>query len=355
MSFSAYLALLTGVISNRTGGRTAKLIYVVDKENWAVRTVGSSLAKHLSAQIPVHLSTTALGSRWQLVHFGSIDMYMTTKGWHHIHPSNNVIVTVFHLAPTYQQTHLLAPALNETTVHTTNTLTQTQLIAAGVEASRIHVIPLGVDTNLFRSEQSPREAMRRRYNINPKSYVIGSFQKDGVGWGEGLEPKLIKGPDTLVETVALLAQQLPVHVLLSGPARGYVIEQLKARNIPYSYTGYYQQTEDVAALYQALDLYLITARVEGGPLQLLEAWAAGVPLVATPVGMVNDIATHNRNVLIAPIENPQALAAHAARLLRDPQLAERLRQQAQQDTAAFDWRRISQRYQTELYQPHLTT
>ena len=46
----------------------------------------------------------------------------------------------------------------------------------------------------------------------------------GVGWGDGLEPKLIKGPDVLLQTVALLRQRIPeLFVLLSGPARGYVL------------------------------------------------------------------------------------------------------------------------------------
>ena len=44
-----------------------------------------------------------------------------------------------------------------------------------------------------------------KHNLGiPEDYtVIGSFQKDGKGWGEGLKPKLIKGPDILLKQLDL--------------------------------------------------------------------------------------------------------------------------------------------------------
>ena len=48
-----------------------------------------------------------------------------------------------------------------------------------------------------------------KHNLGiPEDYlVIGSFQKDGEGWGEGLKPKLIKGPDIFIETIKLIKQK----------------------------------------------------------------------------------------------------------------------------------------------------
>ena len=42
------------------------------------------------------------------------------------------------------------------------------------------------------------DGARRVLGLPASAFVVGSFQKDGVGWGEGLEPKLIKGPDVLL-------------------------------------------------------------------------------------------------------------------------------------------------------------
>ena len=66
------------------------------------------------------------------------------------------------------------------------------------------------------------------------AFVVGSFQKDGVGWGEGLEPKLIKGPDVLVAALEQVHAEAPgLVVLLTGPARGYVRQELDRLGIPY--------------------------------------------------------------------------------------------------------------------------
>ena len=65
-----------------------------------------------------------------------------------------------------------------------------------------------------------RRVARKRFGIRPEEVVIGSFQKDGEGWGD--TPKLIKGPDIFLAAIERLVKDLPVFVLLSGPARSYV-------------------------------------------------------------------------------------------------------------------------------------
>ena len=54
-----------------------------------------------------------------------------------------------------------------------------------------------------------RQDARKRLGIPQTAVVIGSFQKDGNGWGEGKEPKLIKGPDVLLETLEILKSRIP--------------------------------------------------------------------------------------------------------------------------------------------------
>ena len=108
--------------------------------------------------------------------------------------------------------------------------------------------------------------------------VIGSFQKDGKGWGEGNEPKLIKGPD----------------VLLTGPARGYVKTGLESLKIPCKHL-YLQDYREIGKYYQALDAYLVTSREEGGPKGVLESMASGIPLISTRVGQAQDLVKQGIN------------------------------------------------------------
>jgi glycosyltransferase involved in cell wall biosynthesis len=137
--------------------------------------------------------------------------------------------------------------------------------------------------------------------------VVGSFQKDGVGWGDGNEPKLIKGPDVLVAVLERLRVHVSgLHVLLSGAARGFVQRGLTAAGIPYIH----RWSDRYAALtrfYQACDLVLVTSREEGGPKAVLEALASGIPLVSTRVGQATDLIASGSNGWLAPVDDVDAL------------------------------------------------
>ena len=109
------------------------------------------------------------------------------------------------------------------------------VLEAGVDPARVFRIPLGVDLERFPLGDAETKARARAaVGLPASAFVVGSFQKDGVGWGEGLEPKLIKGPDVLVGALALARERVPeLWALLTGPARGYVRGELERLGIPY--------------------------------------------------------------------------------------------------------------------------
>lgn len=170
------------------------------------------------------------------------------------------------------------------------------VLDSGIDPAKVHLIPIGVDAGKF-SPQTPasRAAARERLGIAHSAFVVGSFQKDGVGWGEGNEPKLIKGPDVFLRAVEALHARVPeLFVLLSGPARGYVRAGLERLGIPYRHV-YLADPAGVAELYQALDVYVVGSRQEGGPKGVLDAMCSGVPLVTTRVGQAMDLVRHGEN------------------------------------------------------------
>src|SRR5262249_28938791 len=109
---------------------------------------------------------------------------------------------------------------------------------AGVDNAKIFRIPIGVDIDRFPvGDAHARAAARLELGLPATAFVVGSFQKDGVGRGAGLQPKAIKGPDTFVATLKRLRDVVPeLAVLLSGPARGYVRQELERAEIPYEHT-----------------------------------------------------------------------------------------------------------------------
>ncbi len=197
---------------------------------------------------------------------------------------------------------------------------------AGVAPEKVHRIRIGIDLPSFpRRLEEERSAARAKLGLPESAFVVGSFQKDGVGQGAGLEPKLIKGPDVLVDALALLRSRVPeLHVLLSGRARGYVQRRLDELSIPWTHR-YFTRYEELPQLYAALDVYVVSSRQEGGPKAVLESMAAGVPLVSTRVGQATELVRDGENGWLVDVEDVEALAdrlaAVAAAVELEPLLA----------------------------------
>ena len=148
---------------------------------------------------------------------------------------------------------------------------------------------MGVNVDIFKpTNKFITDQIRKEFKIPNNHFVIGSFQKDGEGKKLGLDPKLIKGPDILFDVIDKLSEELPITVLLSAPARGYIIEKLKSKGIKFIHKNVLHPNQ-LSKLYSAIDLYLITSREEGGPKGLIEALSSGKKVVTTPVGMSKDL------------------------------------------------------------------
>ena len=186
------------------------------------------------------------------------------------------------------------------------------VLSAGVGAERVFRIPIGIDLEHFPlGDSESRAQARHELGLPASAFVAGSFQKDGVGWGEGLEPKLVKGPDVLLAACARLRDLVPeLVVLLTGPARGYVRRELARRGIPYRHVLARSRTE-LARAYHALDVYLVASRQEGGPKAVLESMATGTPIVSTRVGQATEIVEDRRNGWLVDVEDAEALAERA--------------------------------------------
>lgn len=182
-------------------------------------------------------------------------------------------------------------------------------LATGIAPEKVHRIPIAVDLALF-EPQTPERRRRARaaLGLPEAAVVVGSFHKDGVGWEEGLEPKRVKGPDVLVQALTVLKARRPeLWVLLTGPARGFVRRGLEQAGVPYRHVKVAEYRE-MARCFQALDAYVIPSRQEGGPKALLEAMAAGVPVVSTRVGQAMDLVVPGENGWLVEPEDADGLA-----------------------------------------------
>ncbi|ANH40214.1 Mannosylfructose-phosphate synthase [Nocardioides dokdonensis FR1436] len=187
----------------------------------------------------------------------------------------------------------------------------------GLAPARVHVVPNGVDAERFRpSTSGPGQG------VEPRELV--------VAWIGSLEP--VKGLDLLVDA---LGRAEGVRVLLAGdgPSREHLARRVAAAGLRdrVELLGHVGDPERVLARADAL---LLTSLAESCPMVLLQAMASGLPVVATSVGGVPELLRHEREALLVPAGDPDAVATALSRLRDDPALRRALGAAARQRVLA---------------------
>ena len=291
-----------------------KVLYVSDRASWALdevateleRSVGGSVTSVMKSRIQNPTSTRV---------FLSPDIFLQSQHLGKLFPwASRGFVNFFHGVPSdgedfaarFRRLEEHKEKLRG--VRVTNPDTANQLESSGL-TSNIAVIPLGVElVNHSIQPEHKRRNFRQELKVGPESLVIGSFQKDGIGWGQGELPKLEKGPDIFADTLSWLRETgTPVHALLTGPSRGYVISRLRTEKIPFTYFGNIS-LEEVKKLYGYIDCYLVSSRTEGGPRAILETLASGRPVVSTRVGQAMQVLNDTEFGVVSESFRPEDLA-----------------------------------------------
>lgn len=194
---------------------------------------------------------------------------------------------------------------------------------------RIHIIPLGLNLERFGTarETDARPKARSALGIAPDEVVVAAIGR--------LVP--IKRLDRLIDAFAVVAARVPtarLYLVGDGSER----EALRARVVGerlegrVTFVGWSAATPD---WYAASDVVALTSDREGTPLAVIEAAAAGRPVVATDVGGVADIVVDGSTGFIVPASDVAALADRLTRLATDPVLRATLGQAAPGHAAGY--------------------
>jgi glycosyltransferase involved in cell wall biosynthesis len=196
-----------------------------------------------------------------------------------------------------------------------------ELVAKGVRRERIEIVHNAIAPEWGTSTPEARAALRAKLGIGLDRKVILmvarlSFEKDHL---------------TLLEAIDRLSPSLSPHLLIvgEGPELPSIEQRIRALNLSGKVTLTGQQ-DSAEPYYGIADVAVLSSRSEGSPNALLEAMAAGVPVVATRVGGIPEMVTDNESALLVKPGDVSAMTDAIARLLEDSQLAARLTQRSRE-------------------------
>jgi glycosyltransferase involved in cell wall biosynthesis len=173
------------------------------------------------------------------------------------------------------------------------------------------VVPLGFDLSPFTAvDEAARVEARRALDIPPAAAVVTT-----VGRLTG-----IKQHTLFLDVFARVAARHPGAIAVvagDGELRAHLEAHATALGVA-GQVRWLGWRRDLATIYGATDVFLLTSRNEGTPVALIEAMASGVPGVSTDVGGVKDVIDSADAGVRAPFGDIAALAAGVDALLEDP-------------------------------------
>jgi sugar transferase (PEP-CTERM/EpsH1 system associated) len=204
-------------------------------------------------------------------------------------------------------------------------LTATLAATIGFPEQRITTIRNGVDTRRFTPAR--RQEARRALGVSDRELVIGTVGR--------LLP--VKDQRTFIAALGhLKARDLPFRAFIAGD--GPLRDELEAVSRELALTEqltFLGQRADVEALLPGFDVFVLSSESEGLSNVILEAMAAGVPVVATDVGGASELIADDSTGILVPAKNPAVMGDALADLAQHPSrrtdMAARSRERAERE------------------------
>ena len=216
---------------------------------------------------------------------------------------------------------------------------RTRAVALGAAGARTSTVPYGVDVHFF-SPERPGAAIRERLGVRPDAFLV-------LAVGRLVEKK---GFTYLIEAAAKTGG-VEVAIVGDGDLRSGLEARAREVGARVFFPGFLDREATASAL-AAADVVVIPSVVDSGgnvdglPNTLLEALAAGRPVVASRVAGIPDVVVDERNGLLVPPKDPTALAAALRRLVREPETRERLGQAARRVAVEqLSWEATARRFE----------
>lgn len=218
-----------------------------------------------------------------------------------------------------------------------NELTNKYNIAS---ANKIHLIRLGIDTTRFYDEDGSKRAhFRNEFNLSNDTIAIGIVGR--------LVP--VKNHRLFIETAAQIVKtkgsnhKLQFFIVGDGTGRTSLQQLISSKQLKFANAGSNDESsanfiftswrKDMDAVYAGLDIIMLTSLNEGTPVSIMEAMAAGRPVLSTNVGGISELITNGQTGLLASTETE--LITGLSSLVDNAPMRQQLSTAAAKDSVRF--------------------
>ncbi len=190
-----------------------------------------------------------------------------------------------------------------------NAITRTLLHDLGIKRERVVTIPNSIDVDSF-SIKINREEKLRELGLKSNLKIVGTVCRLH-------EPK--KGVKVLLEAAKKLQKEIRFQLLIVGTGKDEKMLRLMAERerINALFLG---EREDVIEILQLIDVFVLSSLYEGLPVSILEAMAAGNPIVSTNVEGNKEVVLDGKTGFLVEPGNPCELAEKIKKLLEDEKM-----------------------------------
>lgn len=193
-----------------------------------------------------------------------------------------------------------------------------KVLRSGIPRDRVHVIHNSVDPARFRTHSTGERAVLETLFTSKPDVIVAAVGR--------LSPE--KGFDQLIEAARIIvraADRIGIVLIGDGPERRKLEARVRASDLESNvvFTGFRKDVDD---LLPSADILVQSSYTEGLPNVVLEACAAGIPVVATDVGGTSEIIEDEVNGFLVPPADPAALAGRVINLARSPLLRQEMGQ-----------------------------
>lgn len=181
----------------------------------------------------------------------------------------------------------------------------------GADPALFHVIPNGIDADAY-AAPAPREQLRARFRLPQDRFIVGMVAN--------FSP--VKDHDLFLRMAeTLLQRRKDIHFVLvgTGPLVDTIVERVR-RHGWVDHFSRFSSVGELADLYGLMDVHVLCSKMEGFPNAILEAMAAGIPVVASSVGGLHEILRHGETGFLVTSRRPEDFADAVTHLLDNPSL-----------------------------------